>query len=317
MQPGGFEGFGGRDFGAGGDGGFGEDPSGAAAGTGDAQGDDERVEKAREIPAAELLSWVRGQLGKPYVFGADGPGSYDCSGLVMRAYGRYGVKMPHKAADQASFGRPVGKGSAMPGDLIFFNLGRGRNSHVGIITGANRFIEAPRTGLNVRETTLNDFYRSRITAVRRLPNVIQGQASTPAQRGSGGATAGMGARPTPAGTPSPSPTGSVGTGSAVAGGSMLGQLGAAAAAGGGPVGAAVGAAAGAADTAGSTAADTFGRIADSIKDGLAPLMEIPAIADKVFSAFIPTTLVRVACGITGVVCLVAGFIMIASEGKNG
>ena len=318
MQPGGIPQQGGTTQ----PGGQGDGQDGGQGGGGGSD-DDEKIEKAKEIPAQELLAWVRKQLGKPYEFGADGPGSYDCSGLVMRAYGRYGFKMPHKAADQAGYGRPVGKASAMPGDLIFFNLGRGRNSHVGIITGKDKFIEAAKTGTPIRETTLNSYYKARITAVRRIPLVIQGQGTQTAQRGANGQS-GMGARPSRPGqtNPSPSPSGSVGTGSATpsgtgssgsSGGGLSGALNAAGAAAGGPLGAAAQGAAGAADGA----SDTFGKVADAIKQGMEPLTSIPAVADKLMAAFMPTMLVRVLCAVGGVVCLIIGIYLVAREGKNG
>ncbi len=298
----------------GGQGQQGQPGQGGQGGQGGGSDDDEKVEKAKEIPAQELLQWVRSQIGKPYVFGADGPGSYDCSGLVLRAYGRYGVKMNHKAADQAGYGRPVGKGSAMPGDLIFFNLGRGRNSHVGIISGEGKFIEAPRTGLNVRETTLNDWYKARITAVRRIPQVIQGQGSGTATRGQS-PTGGSGARPARPGQPTPSGTGSVGTGSATPGATggtgSSGNLGQAAST-------VTGAAANAVGQAGQNnqASDTFGVVADAIKEALAPLNSLTAFSDKILAAFFPTMLVRVACAVAGVVCLLIGIMLIAREGPN-
>jgi cell wall-associated NlpC family hydrolase len=85
------------------------------------------------------------QLGDPYVFGDEGPDSFDCSGLVFFAAGRAGVEVARVARDQQSTLQRV----AAPrlGDLVFY----GRPAHhVGIYLGDGKMVDAPHHGANVR-----------------------------------------------------------------------------------------------------------------------------------------------------------------------
>jgi peptidoglycan DL-endopeptidase CwlO len=93
--------------------------------------------------AAAAVRFAYAQLGKPYVYGASGPNSYDCSGLTMRAWGAAGVSLPHNAAAQQADTRPVSYADLQPGDLVFFGSPAG---HVGIYIGGGRMIAAPHTG---------------------------------------------------------------------------------------------------------------------------------------------------------------------------
>ena len=93
--------------------------------------------------AAAAVQFAYAQLGKPYVYGASGPSSYDCSGLTMRAWGAAGVSLPHNAAAQQSATRSVSYSDLQPGDLVFFGSPA---YHVGIYIGGGRMIAAPHTG---------------------------------------------------------------------------------------------------------------------------------------------------------------------------
>jgi len=97
--------------------------------------------------AAVAVRFAYAQLGKPYVYGAAGPDSYDCSGLTMAAWGAAGVGLPHNAAMQQSQVRAVSSADAQPGDLVFFGSPA---YHVAIYIGGGRFIHAPHTGDVVR-----------------------------------------------------------------------------------------------------------------------------------------------------------------------
>jgi cell wall-associated NlpC family hydrolase len=86
-------------------------------------------------------------LGKPYVWGADGPDSFDCSGLTEWAWARAGVRLPHYTSDQWNAGRHVTRDQLQPGDLVFFFSDV---SHVGIYIGNGQMIHAPHSGTAVR-----------------------------------------------------------------------------------------------------------------------------------------------------------------------
>jgi cell wall-associated NlpC family hydrolase len=94
-----------------------------------------------------------GQLGKPYVFGAEGPSTYDCSGLVQYAYAYAGIALPRTARPQYRVSRPVPPTQLQPGDLLFFATDRSNWQtihHVGIYLGGGRMVHAPTTGDVVR-----------------------------------------------------------------------------------------------------------------------------------------------------------------------
>lgn len=106
------------------------------------------------------VAWARTQLGKDYQWGADGPSTYDCSGLTMQAWARQGVSLPHSSAMQYAVTQHVPIDDLRPGDLVFFATNTsdpGSIHHVGIYAGGGQMVEAPYTGAQVRLSTI---YRS-------------------------------------------------------------------------------------------------------------------------------------------------------------
>ncbi len=97
--------------------------------------------------AAAAVAAVRGALGSPYVWGATGPGSFDCSGLMQWAYGRAGVSLPRTSQAQRDAGRHVPVSQARPGDLVLY---RDDASHVGMYVGNGQVMHAPYPGASVR-----------------------------------------------------------------------------------------------------------------------------------------------------------------------
>jgi cell wall-associated NlpC family hydrolase len=83
------------------------------------------------------------QRGKPYVWAASGPGSFDCSGLVQYAYAAAGIDLPHSSRLQAGMGQPVSRNELQPGDLVAFYS---PISHIGIYIGNGQMVHAPSTG---------------------------------------------------------------------------------------------------------------------------------------------------------------------------
>ncbi|RVX44729.1 NlpC/P60 family protein [Nonomuraea polychroma] len=95
------------------------------------------------------LKAAASKLGRPYVWGAEGPDTFDCSGLVQWAFAQAGVRMPRVTHQQWVTGPQVPLSQAQPGDLIFWRLdptNPGYISHVAIYWGDGKMIQAPRTG---------------------------------------------------------------------------------------------------------------------------------------------------------------------------
>jgi cell wall-associated NlpC family hydrolase len=92
------------------------------------------------------------QIGKPYVWGAAGPGSYDCSGLTMAAWAKAGVRLPHNAAAQKSSMKSVSRANLRPGDLVFYY---NDIHHVAMYIGGNYVLHAPHSGDVVRERPID------------------------------------------------------------------------------------------------------------------------------------------------------------------
>ncbi|MEV7421254.1 NlpC/P60 family protein [Streptomyces sp. NPDC091212] len=135
----------GTDAGAGTAGATGGAAGGAAGGTPSSAG------SAYATKAAKVLAFARAQIGKPYVWGASGPSSYDCSGLTQAAWKVAGVELPRTTWDQANTGTRVATDGLLPGDLVFFY---DDVSHVGIYIGDGMMIHAPKPGANVREESI-------------------------------------------------------------------------------------------------------------------------------------------------------------------
>ncbi|MFI2375120.1 NlpC/P60 family protein [Streptomyces sp. NPDC018964] len=101
--------------------------------------------------AEKALAFARAQIGKPYVWGATGPGSYDCSGLTQAAWKAAGVTLPRTTYDQVNAGTTVPVSQAQPGDLVFFY---DDVTHVGVYIGNGMMIHAPKPGTYVREESI-------------------------------------------------------------------------------------------------------------------------------------------------------------------
>ncbi len=108
------------------------------------------------VDPGAAVSFARAQLGLPYVWGGVGPGSFDCSGLTMRAWQRAGIDLPHHAADQYAHSRPLAYRQLRPGDLVFWSHNGSPQDiyHVALYIGDDRMIEAPRTGTFIKVASL-------------------------------------------------------------------------------------------------------------------------------------------------------------------
>ncbi|MFF3310926.1 NlpC/P60 family protein [Streptomyces sp. NPDC002952] len=101
--------------------------------------------------ADKAIAFARAQVGKPYVWGATGPDSYDCSGLTQAAWKAAGVSLPRTTWDQVDAGTTVPLSDIKPGDLVFFY---DDISHVGLYIGNGMMIHAPKPGAYVREESI-------------------------------------------------------------------------------------------------------------------------------------------------------------------
>jgi cell wall-associated NlpC family hydrolase len=104
----------------------------------------------------EAITYAEEQIGKPYLFGGDGPAAYDCSGLTMMAYRAAGVNIERTSELQYASLPAVSKSDYEVGDLVFFAGSDGTLTdpgHVGLVIGKNKMIEAYATGTNIRVST--------------------------------------------------------------------------------------------------------------------------------------------------------------------
>lgn len=101
--------------------------------------------------AASAVDYAYAQLGTPYLWGGDGPGGFDCSGLVQAAYASTGIRLPRTAQAQFDAAPHVPAGQPpQPGDLVFFGSDTAHVDHVGIVVSAEKMIDAPHSGALVR-----------------------------------------------------------------------------------------------------------------------------------------------------------------------
>jgi cell wall-associated NlpC family hydrolase len=116
-----------------------------------------RVNLGSDLPASQragaALSAAQGKIGSPYVWGATGPNSFDCSGLTSWAYAQAGVSIPRTSQAQASAGPHVGRNALKPGDLVLFY---GDLHHIGLYAGNGMILHAPHSGATVRYESINN-----------------------------------------------------------------------------------------------------------------------------------------------------------------
>ena len=119
--------------------------------------------RAHEV--RRVLTVARAQRGKPYVYGADGPHAFDCSGLVRFVFARAAHRfLPHNAAAQFHSLHHIWRYQLRPGDLVFVD--NGSVSHVGIYAGHHNWWVAPHTGTRVQ---LQHIYPAHHVYARVLP----------------------------------------------------------------------------------------------------------------------------------------------------
>ncbi|TQM61733.1 C40 family peptidase [Humibacillus xanthopallidus] len=123
-------------------------------------------------PAGRLaVTFALAQLGKPYVWGGNGPGGYDCSGLTQQAWIRGGVRIGRVVSQQLRAGAPTTLASLQPGDLVMIPGALGTMAapgHVGMYIGQGLVVHAPRTGDVVRVVSLKPFISDGLAGLRHI-----------------------------------------------------------------------------------------------------------------------------------------------------
>src|ERR1051326_2956146 len=145
--------------------------------------------------AVAAVAFAMPQRGKPYVFGAEGPNSYDCSGLVWASYKHAGVNIARISRDQEHTTTPISIDELLPGDLLFFSTTSNTDwrqiTHVGMYVGNGKMIEAPQPGENVK---IAGVWWSAFFGATRVVPAVPAPPPTPTPP------------PPPPPTPSPPPT---------------------------------------------------------------------------------------------------------------
>ena len=119
-----------------------------------------------------LLREAQKHLGKKYVWGANGPKTFDCSGFTCYVCNKNGICLPRTSAQQAEIGKKISREELNTGDLIFFDTSKERKgivNHVGIYIGNNKFIHASSGANKVVISSLNQsFYKQRFLWGQRV-----------------------------------------------------------------------------------------------------------------------------------------------------
>ncbi len=129
-----------------------------------------RYQHAQQTAMTKLMH----QVGKPYRWGGTSPNTgFDCSGLVYYAYkDLIRIKMPRTANEMYHLrdAAPVKRGELESGDLVFFRINnRGAADHVGVYVGNGKFIQSPRTGEEIKITSLGeDYWQDHYVGARRV-----------------------------------------------------------------------------------------------------------------------------------------------------
>lgn len=117
-----------------------------------------------------VINLAYSKIGSPYVWGAEGPNAFDCSGLTSYVFrNAAGVSLPRTSSAQSGYGQTVSKANLQPGDLVFFNTSGSGVSHVGIYVGGGNMVHSPTEGSTVHVTSINSsYYSSRFVTAKRV-----------------------------------------------------------------------------------------------------------------------------------------------------
>lgn len=147
----------------------------------------------------QIVANARALLGDPYIYGAEGPSDFDCSGLVQFVFNKAGLSVPRVSSEQFRFGSQIEASQLAPGDLVFSEWGGDdvpHHGHVAIYAGDGKIIEAPHPGGVVQEVPLDTNYLAHVDGYTRPVGLSTGPGSpvTGGPRSSAGGAGGADAR---------------------------------------------------------------------------------------------------------------------------
>ena len=134
--------------------------------------------------AEDVVDLAASLIGRAYVWGAEGPNTFDCSGLTQYVYREFGVDLPRRAIDQSKAGDPTDRG-LQRGDLLFFSTDTRQSlvTHVGLYEGSGTMIQASKSYGRVRRDGLDtDYWRDRFMFARRVERDEPRRPSTDTRR---------------------------------------------------------------------------------------------------------------------------------------
>jgi cell wall-associated NlpC family hydrolase len=105
--------------------------------------------------AGKAMEVALAQRGDPYVWGAEGPNAFDCSGLTLYAYRAIGINLPHSSRSQFTYGKSVSKSELAPGDLLFYGGSASTIHHVAMYIGNGMLVHASTSGVPVKTAPLS------------------------------------------------------------------------------------------------------------------------------------------------------------------
>ena len=131
---------------------------------------DDTVAAAATSLGQQVADYAKQYLGVPYVYGGNGPNSFDCSGFTSYVYRHFGYTINRTASTQLSNGVSVSKSELQPGDLVFFKYNTYKAaSHVGIYIGSGEFIHASTNTYTVKIDNLTyGHYNNVYVGARRI-----------------------------------------------------------------------------------------------------------------------------------------------------
>jgi cell wall-associated NlpC family hydrolase len=123
-----------------------------------------------DVAGSKVVEEAKQYVGAPYRMGGTTRTGFDCSGLVVTVFEKFGIAIPRTSQDQSAFGTKIDRSRLEPGDLVFFRTaGSTKITHVGIYSGKGEFIHASTRSKRVKYDRLdNKYFRKRYATARRV-----------------------------------------------------------------------------------------------------------------------------------------------------